>query len=219
MAIQIFGADISHHNGTNAVKKCIDAKPEIEFFICKATEGRNFKDERFPYNCVSALEKGKLIGAYHYARPDLGNSWEAEAANFADAVEPFLGNCMLALDWEGKSLNYNDKWALNWCQTVFAITGVKPLVYVQQSALAKMSSFKGKDFGLWVAKWSTVPPVVKNWDFWAMWQFGSTPFDMNVFNGSREQFAMYCHQETVGIEDKENCGCNCCGCSCCNEGE
>lgn len=214
----LVGCDISRWNGKSAVHKIL-MQHAVEFFICKASEGVTYRDVLFDKNIDDARACGKLIGAYHYARPENGNKPEDEAANFVNAVRQYIGNILMALDWEGEALKHDAEWAVKWCNAVEDMTGVKPLLYVQETALTQMSkAFYGTDYGLWVAKWSQSAPATGSWPFWAIWQYNNSPFDLDKFNGDKEQFLKYCRSSTVendsdGNEDNDNphyCGCCCC---------
>ena len=208
------GCDLSRHNGANAVLNAIATDADIKFIICKATEGRGYKDPMFDNHMRAALNNNRMVGAYHYARPETGNTPAQEARTFVNAVSPYIGNCLLALDWEGDALKASPKWALEWCEEVASMTGVNPVVYVQESYVKKMTCFKGKNFGLWVAKWSNSEPQIAPWNVWALWQYSNKPFDLDKFNGSEAQFRMYCMSSTGQGEDVESCGNHHCGCSC-----
>src|SRR5262245_35291557 len=74
------------------------------FAFAKATEGVGFEDPSWNYNAVALALPGPLVpGAYHFARPDLGNSPEAEADWFWQRVKahvPDPRGWLLALDLE-----------------------------------------------------------------------------------------------------------------------
>lgn len=205
------GADMSKWQSLTALTDAIE-KDKIEFVICKATEGRTYKDPTFEQKINLALNKNVLIGAYHFCRPDNGNTPEAEAVNFVNAVRPWLGRIMLAADWEGSScsVDKNGEWVKKWCDTVYAMAGVKPLVYCSQSRVKQLKAFEGCDYGLWVAKWSNTPPTkIMPWNFYAVWQYTNKPYDGDCFNGSRSQFLAYCKQGNKVNNDEGSCHCGC----------
>ena len=53
----------------------------------KASEGVGFQDPAFLRHMAAARARGAILGPYHFGRPDLGNSPEAEADWFARVVE------------------------------------------------------------------------------------------------------------------------------------
>lgn len=100
------------------------------FYIMKATEGTSFTDKRMSYHTVHALQQTELIGFYHYARPDLGNTPEAEADHFLNVVSAYIGKAVLALDLECYNYGNYVTWTRKWLQRVKDKTGVTPLLYV-----------------------------------------------------------------------------------------
>lgn len=163
-----------------------------DFVIMKASEGNGYVDKMMK-NHLSNIGN-KLYGFYHYARPDLGNSPEAEADFFISLIKNHVGKAMLALDWEGNSLNYSTTWALSWLRRVYQKTGVRPLIYISASQewSGNYNQIAKENFGLWVAHWKVVSPMVKNWKLWAMWQYDGDGLDRDYFNGNRDQFLKYC---------------------------
>lgn len=142
------GIDISAWQGD----KNIDlSKVPFDFCIVKATEGTSYKNRYFTSHCDKVLNKKKLLGAYHYAN---GGDVQKEADYFLAYVKKYIGKAVLVLDWEAKNnpqFGKNDlEWCLKWCSYVQKKTGIKPLIYIQKSA---MSAVKKAGYGLWVAQY------------------------------------------------------------------
>lgn len=142
------GIDISAWQGD----KNIDlAKVPYDFCIVKATEGTDYKNRYFATHCDAVLKKKKLLGAYHYAN---GGDPQEEANHFLAYVKRYIGKAVLVLDWEAKNnpqFGKNDlEWCLQWCNYVQKKTGIKPIIYVQKSA---MDAVKRCGYGLWVAQY------------------------------------------------------------------
>lgn len=142
------GIDISAWQGD----KNIDlAKVPYDFCIIKATEGTDYKNRYFAAHCDAVLKKKKLLGAYHYAN---GSDPQIEADHFLAYVKKYIGKAVLVLDWEAKNnhqFGKNDlEWCLKWCNYVYRKTGIKPLIYIQKSA---MNAVKKTGYGLWVAQY------------------------------------------------------------------
>jgi lysozyme len=76
------GVDISNHQG--AVNWPLVASGKIAFAYLKATEGGDFKDQRFAENWKKAAASGVLRGAYHFFR--FGTPGRTQAENFIAAV-------------------------------------------------------------------------------------------------------------------------------------
>ena len=108
------GIDISHHqNGIDI------ASTGVDFVICKATEGIGYVDKCCDKFYQAAKKCGKKLGVYHFARPDLGNSAEAEADYFISQIQGYIKEAMLVLDWESGNLN-NPAWVKAFCDRVYS---------------------------------------------------------------------------------------------------
>lgn len=185
--ISKYQKDISNFNG-------------VDFVIVKATEGVGYVDKSCDTLYQKAKAQGKLLGIFHLARPDLGNSAEQEADYFIDNVKGYLNEAILVLDWEAKALNYPVSWAKEFLDRVYARTGVKPMIYMSESPVndRDWSSVANADYGLWVAKYSNNKPNCKWWKFYAIWQYGNNgningyaPVDVDEFYGDRQAWLKY----------------------------
>ena len=142
------GIDISAWQGDAGIDL---GKIAYDFCIVKATEGTDYKNRYFASHCDKVLNRKKLLGAYHYAN---GGNYKAEADYFLAYCKKYIGKAILVLDWEGRNnpqFGKNDlEWCLKWCSYVQSKTGVKPLIYVQKSA---MEAVKKAGYNLWVAQY------------------------------------------------------------------
>ena len=194
----IKGLDISHHNRNFKDPYILNS---YDFIIMKASEGAHYRDNSLQYFMIH-LNADMLKGFYHYARPEIGNSPEAEASNFVSSVLKYMdGRCILALDVEGAALNYKglDDWCLKWAQVVENATGIKPMIYTSEAYTKLFKKTASHGCGLWCAKWSlSKPKKIAPWEFFAIWQKSSKEIvsgvrcDLNLFNGTKEQYLKYC---------------------------
>lgn len=142
------GIDISAWQGDAGIDL---GKIAYDFCIIKATEGTDYKNRYFAAHCDKVLSRKKLLGAYHYAN---GGDPQEEANHFLAYVKRYIGKAVLVLDWEAKNnpqFGKNDlEWCLQWCNYVQKKTGIKPIIYVQKSA---MDAVKRCGYGLWVAQY------------------------------------------------------------------
>ncbi len=166
-----------------------------DFYLIKASEGNGYKDSALDTHFNAVKSAGKLYGFYHYARPDLGNTPEAEADWFLSLVGQHAGNAIFALDYEGDSLSYGQEWALRWLQRVYEKTGVRPVFYCSSSALPMFEKIGKENFGLWVANWNVESPKIEPWSVFAFWQYTNRPIDQDYFNGTIEQYKKYCKSD------------------------
>lgn len=142
------GIDISAWQGDAGIDL---GKIAYDFCIVKATEGTDYKNRYFAAHCDKVLSRKKLLGAYHYAN---GGDVQKEADYFLAYIKKYLGKAILVLDWEAKHnhlFGVKDlEWCLQWCSYVQKKTGIKPLIYIQKSA---MDAVKRCGYGLWVAQY------------------------------------------------------------------
>ena len=143
------GIDISNHQHGLDLNKV-----PCDFVILKATQGTTFVDKYCDGFYQTAKNAGKCLGVYHYAS---GKDPKVEADFFLKNVANYVGEAILVLDWEAgsnASWGKNDKeWIKTWCDHVHEKTGVKPMVYIQQSAMSKAQGIG--DYGLWIAQYAS----------------------------------------------------------------
>lgn len=205
------GIDISNHQ-KNMDLAAVLKQTATDFVICKATEGTGFVDKYCDKFMVIAQNAKKQIGFYHFARPEY-NTARAEADFFVRQTKGYFNKGIPVLDWEsaGKS---NVKWAKEWLDRVYSVTGVKPVIYMSESVVNAYNwkAVAEAGYGLWVARYrdynidrnydmSTCgkKPVVKWWSFYMMWQWTSVGrlngysgnLDCNAFYGDRVAWDAY----------------------------
>lgn len=208
----IVGNDISNFQGDVDFQTY---KNNTHFLICKASEGTGYIDGWFGNNRKQARDNNIPLGFYHFARPDVGNSPQAEAKYFCDLIDgdPIREGEVLVLDYE---VTYNDpvNWCLTWLNEVRShFGGMKPLIYLNQ-ALATgydWSPVVNAGYGLWIAAY-TFDPNNNNfatgaWPEAAMQQWTDKQqvpgiqgvIDGDVFFGSVEQFKSYGFKKPVPV--------------------
>ena len=189
--------------GTDQSKWQADSVTEGDFIILKATEGAGYVDPTCDTKYQMNKAAGKLLGVYHYARPDL-NDAVSEARFFVDSIRGYLNEAILALDWEQPGTQNNVSWAKAWLDEVYRLTGVKPLIYMSASVVNAYdwSIVANADYGLWIAGY---PDLRSSWDlpdfcysigawkFYALWQFTNShgSLDRDVFMGDAKAWRLY----------------------------
>lgn len=142
------GIDISAWQGDAGIDL---SKIAYDFCVVKATEGTDYRNRYFASHCDKVLGRKKLLGVYHYAN---GGDPQKEADSFLAYCKKYIGKAILVLDWEAKNnhlFGVKDlEWCLQWCSYVQKKTGIKPLIYIQKSA---MDAVKKAGYGLWVAQY------------------------------------------------------------------
>lgn len=180
----MYGMDISSYQS-----KLDLTKGNYDFAIIKATEGVGFADKAFHKFAIQLTELDKLVGCYHFARPDLHGTvsgMEKEADWFIQKVkdEGLLNKAILILDWEREPMDREDL-VKAWVIRVESKTGITPFIYGSRSKLNGWKSWWAMSHcPIWVAVWPTIqryqvgvdpgllyPPRTVNW---AIWQYSST---------------------------------------------
>lgn len=202
------GIDISSWQGGIDVRRV-----PCEFVICKATQGTAYVNPDCDRAYQQAKAAGKKVGVYHYFG---GGTPVEEADFFVSQIRGYIGEALLALDWER---NQNPRFteaaaaARPFLDRVVQLTGVKPLIYMNKSTCREYdwSSVAAGDYGLWVAQYADNEPTGYQQNPWtdskgtgaftltAMQQYTSNgrlpgydgPLDLDIFWGDREAWAAY----------------------------
>jgi len=202
---RVFGIDVSHWQGDinwNSVHNSGNS-----FAFVKATEGDGLTDSRFITNMNGASANGMLVGAYHFARPDLGNSATDEANYFVEVAGDYISQGYLrpVLDLEyGASLGKEalSDWVETWASTVRSKTGVSPIIYVNSNYAKNYLNQDISQNDLWIAHWTYDPslnPSTGIWTNWVFWQYSNNgrvsgiegDVDLDVFNGDLSSLRNY----------------------------
>src|SRR5215467_12295954 len=169
------GIDVSVFQG---VVNWDQARAGNSFAFVKATEGVGFVDAQFGRNWAEVKRVGLVRGAYHFARPDIGNTPQAEADWFMSIVQPGPGD-MLVLDLEVGSGDLS-AWAQAFLDHIRdRLGGYRPLFYSFYSFLGTHGLFVSSlaQYGLWLA-WPDANgplPSVTPWPGAAFQQYGEGP--------------------------------------------
>lgn len=198
------------------------SKGNYQFAIVKATEGKTFVDPMFNDFSSQLYGLGKLMGAYHFARPDNRKDvYDAasEIDHFINTVEKagLLEKVILCIDWETEPLDRIDMLEAM-CKRALQTTGIKPFIYASLSFFKKYEKEEWiHDFPKWVAYWTqigvtqvgTMPEgSVLNYPY-TIWQYsekGKYPghngyIDLNYTHMSTDEWKRYTRQATMATEN------------------
>ena len=150
----LHGVDIASYQSTISPSKL----STTDFVIVKFTQGTSYLNPHADRQYSMAKAAGKLLGAYHYAE---GKDAKAEAGYFVRSLGSRVGECILALDWEG---NQNGKfgsgqdvsWCKAWLDEVHRLTGIRALIYMSKS-VTRVYGWEPaeKQSGLWCAQYAS----------------------------------------------------------------
>ena len=148
------GIDIASYQ-----KGIVPAKlTSTDFVIVKFTQGTKYINPYANQQYSGAKSAKKLLGAYHYAE---GGNAKAEAQYFVKKLGDRIGDCILALDWEGnQNPTFGSGKDVSWCKTwldeVYSLTGVRPLIYMSKSVCRKWNwKAVAASYKLWCAQYAS----------------------------------------------------------------
>lgn len=159
-----------------------------QIVVAKATEGVGYVNPDCDRVVQDALAAGQGVGVYHFAHTE--NDARREAQYFVDNTRGYVGKGIVPiLDWE-PSAPWNTDWALTWLQTVEALWGTKPIIYMNQSTenAYDWSAVVAGNYGLWIAAYTlgytpvygfnppSAQPTLYHWPFAVAWQYTSTGY-------------------------------------------
>ena len=198
------GVDVSNFQGE--VDWNTLSAQNISFAYIKATEGSSYKDERFDYNWKNASDCDLRIGAYHFF--SFESSGETQAGNFIKTVKVVDDMLPPVIDVEYYGSFHTEEDIVvsdivrelrNMVDILTEEYGMKPIIYVSEATYKTIVHGNFDDCELWYRSvYSGVPDDVD----WSFWQYsnrhhlkgynGSERYiDMNVFNGSADEFTKY----------------------------
>lgn len=128
-----------------------------DFAIIKGTQGTWYVNPYADIQYGGAKAAGKLLGMYHYAE---GKGPIEEAQYFLKKVGSRVGECILALDWEGHdNSKFNSDaevaWVLKFAMEVYRLTKVHIFLYMSKSVTRRRNwSEVAKDVRLWCAQYA-----------------------------------------------------------------
>lgn len=195
------GIDIS--NWQNGID--LSAVP-CDFVISKATQGTGYVSPDCARQVEQARSLGKLFGVYHYIS---GVNARGEAEFLVDNCSNWVKKGVFCLDWES---NQNSAWGneaylRDVAKRVIELTGVPPMLYVQQSRMAAVQPVANElNCGLWIAQYPDMNPTGYQETPWnegayacAIRQYASTGrlagyggnLDLNKFYGDAAAWMKY----------------------------
>lgn len=172
----------------------------VDFAFVKASEGGDFRDERFSANWTGLLEAGIHRGAYHYFRPEVSS--RRQANNYINAVGPLKrGDLPPVLDVEERGREDHAVFLeglRQWLTLVEERYGVKPIIYTGQKFYNRHLAGYFPDHKIWVARYKNEEPTLADGRQFSFWQYTdkgripgiSGPVDINVFAGNHLDLAL-----------------------------
>lgn len=196
------GVDVSSWQGE--IDWNILSQQKIRFAYIKATEGSTFVDKTFEDNFVNAQKTYVAVGAYHFFSYD--SDGKAQAEHFIRTVPkvPHMLPPVIDLEFYGdKEKNPPKKSTvipqLNvMLEKLESYYGKKPIIYATEKSYKLYLDGEFSDTDIWIRSVYRKPQISDNRK-WTFWQYtdrakldgynGKEKYiDLNVFNGSEEEF-------------------------------
>lgn len=173
MGLRIDGVDLSHWQANINIDWTKAKAAGVKFVVHKATEGTSYVDPSYAQRRGETKAHGVLFGAYHFARPQVGNA-RAEAKFFLEHAAPRKGEMIPMLDLEvndhGMTQAQLTRWVRNWFTYVFNHSPAKRgFLYTHYNL-----DSKPKGVYLWVPRYSNTnmtPAIPRPFLFYRIWQF------------------------------------------------
>ncbi|MCR4766822.1 MAG: glycoside hydrolase [Saccharofermentans sp.] len=197
---EVRGVDVSHYQGDIDWQVLSDG---LDFAYIKATEGSSYVDDSFEYNYKQARAERLRTGAYHFFSFD--STGAAQAANFIENVEPYEDMLppVIDLEYYGKyfdSPKHAEEVLPELEDMINALEkhyGVRPVIYVTGSAYRRY--IRDSDIGCEIWRRNVYLRPAGDWTFWQYSSVGQLEgfkgdekyIDLNVYCGTREDFAAY----------------------------
>lgn len=194
------GVDVSGHQTKATLAAWL---PKVAFVIAKASEGVGFADPMHASHVTDARASGKLVGHYHFARPDttmgLGPQGDAtkEAGSFVSIAGARPGEVMVC-DFEPYNqpidMAIAPEWILAFTAEVTRLTGAPCWLYGDGSMLGRVLAAASatqaaalRRLPLWKALPGTSSPgSALGWPAITCWQRLWQPVDQNTFYGDAD---------------------------------
>lgn len=175
----------------------------VSFLFIKASQGTSIRNRYYAADAANARRRGIAVGAYHFFSTRPGS---AQADFFLKTAAPRHGDLPPVLDVEltrrqiaamgGEKAMFREM--LAWLKKVEARVGTRPILYVSQQFVNTYMPDAPealRRYDVWIARYGEYRPYVRLL-FWQLTSRGRvagirTEVDINVFNGSKEQFDAY----------------------------
>lgn len=205
----IRGVDVSSYQGN--IDWEILSQQDISFAFIKASEGSSFEDPYYKTNFQNAIKTDLKIGAYHFFSYDSSGNTQAE--NFInivgkhDTMMPPVVDIEFYGDKE-KNLPSKEETQINLKELLQRLEEYyeqKPIIYVVNKSYDLYIKDAFEDYPIWIRDVLKKPKLSDGRE-WTMWQYSNRAklngysgkekyIDMNVFNGTIEEFERFINQK------------------------
>lgn len=179
------------------------SRQNISAVYIRATKGTSFKDEKFDENWKNSRECELLTGAYHVFK--FNTDGEKQAEYFCNAMgDSVKGRLIPAVEVKLTGLNAiappdKDKAFKRlhqFCSSVEAMCGVKPLIICTDRSCEKYISGEFDDYPLCIVDVFSEPEEGIDWDFWCY----NNRVRVKGYENSDEYFSMFVYKENIDLD-------------------
>ena len=156
-------SDIQWKKGLD-LEAFIDKHPEIEIYIIKCSRAAESVNESFKPWADILTRKGKMWAGYHFLNNDkMAVGAVKEADYYVNQMGPYLGKAGLAMDYENETMGFavGEGYAKAFLDRVYELTGIRPMIYTQQSRVNKLGAIHDAGYPLWVAAYGKNAKITK----------------------------------------------------------
>lgn len=200
---------ITHLSRADKKQVLGDVDYPVSYVYIKATEGERIRNRYYTADASRARRHKIPVGAYHFFTTAPARK---QAEFFLRTARPRVGDLPPMLDVElsdarirsmgGEDVLFQE--IMTWMRIVGERCGVRPLLYVSQSFVNRYMDHAPKellDYDVWIARYGAYRPYV-HLLHWQISPDGRVAgirgdVDIDVFNGTKEQFEEYKRRERV----------------------
>lgn len=200
---------ITHLSRADKKQVLGDVDYPVSYVYIKATEGVRIRNRYYTADASRARRHQIPVGAYHFFTTAPARR---QAEFFLRTARPRVGDLPPMLDVElsdarirsmgGEDVLFRE--IMTWMRIVGERCGVRPLLYVSQSFVNRYMDHAPKellDYDVWIARYGAYRPYV-HLLHWQISPDGRVAgirgdVDIDVFNGTKEQFEEYKRRERV----------------------
>jgi lysozyme len=186
---EVRGLDVSHHQGKIDWEN-VKEENKYNFVFMKATEGKDYVDDRFAYNWGEARKQKFLTGAYHFFSMQ---SSGMEQANHFKRIVPVQSNSLppvidveITLYHDKRKVKDHLQVMINELKKTYQ---KQPIIYVTYATYHTYIEHNFDENNVWIRDILKHPSIDKG--KWILWQYHNrghvdgigTFVDINVFKG------------------------------------
>lgn len=167
------GIDISHHQ--HHIDWDQVATEPISYVYIKATEGRNFVDDRYARNISEAHRVGLSVGSYHFYRPNI--PWTEQFANMTSIVKVEEQDLVPLIDVEVRGSVSSAKFIADLSLFVEAVEkhyGKRPLIYSGQNFYNSHLAGHFPQHQFMIARYNADRPLLSDGKDYIIWQYSES---------------------------------------------